>query len=76
MVNFQWIITTDLNSFLHLTQRIQINVHVDRKIFYQQRIVFMFGPRRLREILESPLPVVIPMINYENSFDVHVFILF
>ena len=60
----------------HLTQRIQINVHVDREIFYQQRIVFMFGPRRLREILESPLPVVIPMINYENSFDVHVFILF
>ncbi len=60
----------------HLTQRIQINVHVDRKMFFQQRIVFMFGPRILREILESPLPVVIPMINYENSFDVHVFILF
>ena len=60
----------------HFTQQIQINVHVDKKIFFQQRMVFMFGPERLREIMESPLPVVIPMINYENSFDVHVFILF
>lgn len=60
----------------HFTQRIRINVHVDRKIFFQQRMVFMFGPERLREIMESPLPVVIPMINYANSFDVHVFILF
>ena len=60
----------------HFTQRIRINVHVDRKIFFQQRMVFMFGPERLREIMASPLPVVIPMINYENSFDVHVFILF
>ena len=39
----------------HLVQRIAINVHIDRKVFYQQRIVFMFGPERLREILESPL---------------------
>ena len=59
----------------HLTQRIRINVHVDRKVFYQQRIVFMFGAERLREILDSPLPVIIPMIHYKNSFDVHVFIL-
>ena len=60
----------------HLTQRIQINVHVDRKVFYQQRLVYMFGPQRLREILESPLPVIIPLILYEHSFDVNVFILF
>ncbi len=58
------------------TQRICINIHVDRKIFYQQRIVFMFGPDRLGEILASPLPVIIPIINYETSFDVHVFVLF
>ena len=60
----------------HATQRIRINVHVDRKIFYYQRIVFMFGPERLREIVESPLPFIILMISYETSFDVHVFILF
>ena len=60
----------------HFTKRIKINVHVDKKSFFQQRMVFMFGQERLREIMESPLRVVIPMINYENSFDVHVFILF
>lgn len=60
----------------HSTQRIRINVQVDRKIFYQQRIVYMFGPEILGEILASPLPVIIPIINYENSLDVHVFILF
>ena len=60
----------------HLTQRIWINVHMDRKVFYQQRIVFMFGAERLREILDLPLPVIIHMIHYEHSFDVHVFILF
>ena len=60
----------------HPSQRIRINIHVDRKIFYQQRIVYMFGPQVLGEILASPLLVVIPMINYKTSFDVHVFILF
>lgn len=60
----------------HSTQRIRINVHVDRKIFFQQRIVYMFGPARLGEILASPLPVVIPIIDYATSFDVNVFILF
>ena len=60
----------------HATQRIRVNVHVDRKIFFMQRIALMFGVEVLREILESPLPFVIPLINYETSFDVHVFILF
>ena len=60
----------------HPVQRIQINVHVDRRIFYHQRIVYMFGPQRLGEILASPQLVIIPIINYETSFDVHVFILF
>ena len=60
----------------HLVQRISINVHVDMKVFYQQRIVFMFGLERLREILESPLPIIIPIISYETSFDVHIFVIF
>ena len=58
------------------TQSIRINVHVDRKIFYHQRIVYMFGLERLGKILESPIPVVIPIINYELSFDVTILILY
>ena len=60
----------------HFTHATRINVHVDRKIFFQQRIVFMFGVDKLGEILASPDPIILPMIHYENSFDVHVFILF
>ena len=60
----------------HLTQRIVVNVHVDRKLFYNQLIVSMFGPEKLGEVLASPSPVIIPVINYERSFDIHVFILF
>ena len=60
----------------YLVQRLRVNVHVDRKIFFQQRIVYMFGPERLGEILQSPLPVIFPVINYETSFDVNIFILF
>ena len=60
----------------HFSQAIKINVHVDRKIFFQQCIVFMFGADRLEEALASPHPIILPLINYETSFDVHVFILF
>lgn len=60
----------------HFSRAIRINVHVDRKIFFQQRIVFMFGADRLGEVLASPEPIILPLINYETSFDVHVFILF
>ena len=58
------------------TQSIRINVHVDRKIFYHQRIVYMFGPERLGEIWESQIPVIIPIITYELSFDVTILILY
>lgn len=60
----------------HFAQRIQIHVHVDRKVFFQQRIAFLFGAERLREILESPQPIILPLIMYEHSFDVSIFILF
>ena len=58
------------------TQSIRINVHVDRKIFYHQRIVYMFGPERLGKILESQIPVIILIINYELSFDVTILIVY
>ena len=49
---------------------------MDWKIVYHQRIVYLFGPERLEEILESPIPVIIPIINYELSFDVIILILY
>ena len=60
----------------YTTQHIQIQVHVDKKIFYHQRIVYLFGPIRLGEILELPILVIIPIINYELSFDVIILILY
>ena len=62
------------NTF-HLTQSISVRVTVSRKIHFMQRIVFLFGPAALREVLESPHPVILPFLMYENSFDVHVYIL-
>lgn len=57
------------------TQHIRINVCISRKIHFQQRIVLLFGPERLGEILRSPNPVILPLIDYNLSFDVHIFIL-
>ena len=60
----------------HWVHAIRVNVHIDRKIFFQQRIVFLFGAAKLREILVSPNPIILPIIDYSVSFDVHIFILF
>ena len=62
------------NNF-HLTQQINVHVTVSRKIHFMQRIVQLFGPGALGQVLNSPHPVILPFILYENSFDVHVFIL-
>ena len=60
----------------HWRHTIRINVHVDRKIFLQQSIVFLFGDEILREILESPNPIILSIVDYAHLFvDVHVFIL-
>ena len=40
-----------------------------------QRIVFLFGPAALREVLDAPHPIILPLIMYEHSFDVTIFIL-
>ena len=58
----------------HLTQSINVRVTVSRKIHFMQRIVQLFGPRALRQVLDSPYPVILPFILYENSFDVMIFI--
>ena len=59
----------------HLTQAINVCVIISRKIHFMQRIVSLFGPVALREILEAPHPVIIPFMLYEHSFDVFVYIL-
>ena len=59
----------------HLTQRINVRITVSRKVHFMQRIVQLFGPGALRQVLDSPHPVILPFILYENSFDVMVFIL-
>ena len=56
----------------HLTQHINVCVTVSRKIHFMQRIVQLFGLGALGQVLNSPH---LPFILYENSFDVHVFIL-
>ena len=58
-----------------LTRAVNIHVIVDRKIHYMQRIVFLFGPEALGQMMNTPHPVVIPLIMYEHGFDVYVFIL-
>lgn len=65
----------NFHSF-HFVQNIRVNVCISRKIHFQQRIVFLFGPERLREILLSPDPIILPLIDYTVSFDMHIFILF
>ena len=62
------------NQF-HLVQNINVRVIISRKIHFMQRIVFLFGPAALREVLDAPHPVIIPFLMYENGFDVFVYIL-
>ena len=59
----------------HFTQQINVRVTISRKIHFMQRIVHLFGPEVLGEVLSSPNPVILPLILYENSFDVAIFIL-
>ena len=62
------------NTF-HLTQQVNVCVIISRKIHFMQRIVFLFGPTALGEVLNAPHPVILPLIMYENPFDVYVYIL-
>ena len=67
---------TPLFHNFHLTQHINVRITVSRKIHFMQRIVQLFGPGALGgQVLNSPHPVIMPFILYENLFDVHIFIL-
>ena len=62
-------------NHFHLTQLINVRVIVSRKIHFMQRIVYLFGPAALDEVMNAPHPVIIPFMMYENSFDVYVYVL-
>ena len=59
----------------HLSRNINVRVIVDRKIFFMQRIVSLFGPAGLDQIMQAQHPVIIPFVLYEHGFDVYVYIL-
>ena len=52
-----------------------MRVIVDRKIFFMQRIVSLFGPAALDQVMQAQHPVIIPFVLYEHGFDVYVYIL-
>ena len=45
------------------------------KVLFQQSIVRHFGAESLADILNSPSPFIFPMLDYERSWDVYIFIL-
>ena len=59
----------------HLSRSINVRVIVDRKIFFMQRIVSLFGPAGLDQVMQAQHPVIIPFVLYEHGFDVYVYIL-
>ena len=62
------------NQF-HLSQNINVRVIISRKIHFMQRIVSLFGPAALDQVMQAPHPVIIPFVLYKHGFDVFVYIL-
>ena len=48
---------------------------LDKNIFFQQRMVTIFGLERMQEFMASDEPFIMPIIHYKHSFDVFLFIL-
>ena len=62
------------NQF-HLTQNINVRVIVSKEIHFMQRIVFLFGPAALGQVMNALHPIILPFMMYENGFDVYVYVL-
>ena len=62
-------------NWFHLSQNINVRVIINRKIHFMQRIVFLFGPAALDQVMQAPHPIIIPFFLYEHGFDVYVYIL-
>ena len=60
----------------YVPQQIQkITFILDCKIFFQQWMVATFGLQQMQEIFASLAPFIFPMLAYENSFDVYIYVL-
>ena len=59
----------------YLSQSINVRVIVDRIFFFMQRIVSLFGPAALDQVMQAQHPVIIPFVLYEHGFDIYVYIL-
>ena len=58
-----------------LTQPVLIRVTISLKIHFMQRIIFLFWPEALERVMQSPNPVILPLLSYEHGFDVELFVL-
>ena len=45
------------------------------KINHQQRIVSLFGAERLAEVLSFPHPLLFPILDYCETWDVYILVL-
>ena len=58
-----------------LSQNINVRVIISGKIHFMQRIVSLFGPAALDQVMQAQHLVIIPFVLYEHGFDVYVYIL-
>ena len=58
-----------------LTQHINVRITISKKIHFMQHIVKLFGLVVLGQVLNSPNPVILPLLPYELGLDVHIYIL-
>lgn len=56
--------------------RQDVRIIVSTKFRFQRTILRMFGPTRLAAINASVDPFILPIIRYDISFDVYIFVLF
>ncbi len=59
----------------HFVHHINIRVCIINRIHVMQRIALLFGPEALARVLAAPHPIILPLLNYVESFDVVIFIL-
>lgn len=63
------------NELYQHSPYVSVHIILDHKIFFQQRIAFLFGAAKLAEVLASPKPFIFPSTDYNLTFDVFIFIL-
>ena len=64
-----------VHPFQLTPQHISINITINHKIHSMQRIVYLFGPAALDQVMAAPHPVILPLLLYEHGFNVNIFVL-